>query len=199
MPTAIRPGLRARLALLRVGGDDLGTVWGQDESGQLSVALDPTGWPVDARVEGLDGLLRTPEGLEGALRAAMQSAAWAGLVEQATSERLTPEELERGRELAEGRRELAVPLLYRPEPLSVGELLREAQFGARPRRPDDRFSRRNVGRSRDGEVELVLGWATGLLELRVDPTWLRGEVPSTVGYALREAFESAQAAADGAS
>ncbi|MDP3893835.1 hypothetical protein [Nocardioides sp.] len=202
MTSPLGPGARARLAVQRqVLSDDafadVEPTWGSDPTGSLELEVDATAWVTDVRVTAVAEELRTPTGLTAALRSAISAAQLQHLARTAAALPATPEELARGRELEEGRRKLVAPPPYRHPRTSVDELRAEVgPGGIAPIRPDERLTRRSVGRSKEGEVTVVLGWVNGLQSVEVDAAWLRGASADMLRWALKEAFAAAQAEGD---
>ena len=75
--------------------------------------------------------------------------------------------------------------------------LRAFKFSPNEKLPEYRLNnvhtgRTATGRSREGEVVVVLGWVGGLRELHADEGFLRSTSPDLLRYALTEAFTAAQ-------
>lgn len=202
MTSPLGPGARARMAVQRqvLSADafaDVEPTWGSDPTGSLELEVDATGWVTDVRVTTVAEELRTPQGLVAALRSAVSAAQLQHLARTAAARPASAEELARGRELEEGRRRLVAPPPYRHPRTSVEELRSEVgPGGIAPIRPDERLSRRSVGRSKEGEVTVSLGWVEGLQSVEVDADWLRGTSAEMLRWALKEAFAAAQEEGD---
>ena len=162
---------------------------GRDERTGLELEVDATGWPLRVtRLEVVTDELRRAEGLLAAIRRATGAATLAHLAENAQLRTLSDAELARGQDLLQGRRRLVPPPAYRAAPVT------------RPREPvspagytvDVRSERVSVGVSRDGEVQVEMGWVDGLRSLQADPDFLDRTPPDLLRYALTEAFTAAQ-------
>ncbi|HWJ08730.1 MAG TPA: hypothetical protein VNS46_05095 [Nocardioides sp.] len=192
MTSTTDPGLQQRLAYLRrrrgpdsFPDDEPST--GQDPTGAISLDVDASGWVITSRVDHLDGL-RTPSDFAGAVRSAYTMAALARLAAEAQEEwrdrEPTPERMQRGREIVEGRRPLTVP----PRPL-----FRPIELPSHPV-PDpgspsyDPGLRSRHGSSRGGEITLAASVAGGLGAITVDGEWLATTGVELAHHALREAF-----------
>ncbi|MXG91159.1 hypothetical protein [Nocardioides flavescens] len=203
MSTAVRPGMQARLRVQGLARPDrpldLEPRWGQDVTGSLRLLVDRTGWVCDVAVEQVPEELRQVAVLESALRAAIASAMWEHLAAEARqlAEEGDERDLETGRALLEGRVTVSVPPVRRVERTSVEELRAAvARRGPLAIAVDERLDRTSTGRSREGEVTVVLGWIDGLQSVVVDAGWLRTTQASMLRYALREAFQAASDAGD---
>ena len=168
---------------------DLAPTLGRDPESGLELEVDVTGWPT--RVTRLDAVvdaLRDEAGLLRAVRRAVGGAALAHLAAVAHGRGLPPDRVARGEELVAGRRRLTPPPTYR------SPLLAPPRDPVHPRawRADERWGRTATGRSREGEVVVVLGWVGGLRELHADEGFLRSTSPDLLRYALTEAFTAAQ-------
>lgn len=192
MTTTTDPGLQQRLAYLRQrrGADrfpDDKPSTGQDPGGAISLDVDASGWVITSRVEHLDGL-RTPEAFTAAVRAAYTVAALTRVAAQAQREAQgvepTPERVQRGRDLVEGRRRLTVP----PRPLFMPMTLPTRPVPTAGARAYDPGMRTRQGRSREGEITVAATVGGGLGEITVAPDWLASAGVDMAHYALREAF-----------
>ncbi len=192
MTTTTDPGLQQRLAYLRQrrGADrfpDDEPSTGQDPSGAISLDVDASGWVITSRVEHLDGL-RTPEAFTAAVRAAYTVAALTRVAVQAQREAQdvepTPERVQRGREIIEGRRRLTVP----PRPLFAPMELPTRPVPAVGAPTYDAGMRTRRGASREGEITVAATVGGGLGEIIVDADWLASAGVDMAHYALREAF-----------
>ena len=192
MTTTTDPGLQQRLAYLRQrrGADrfpDDEPSTGQDPTGAVSLDVDASGWVITSRVEHLDGL-RTPDAFVAAVRSAYTVAALARLATEVQEEwrdrEPTPEQVERGRAIVEGRRPLTVPPRPRFRPIEL-----PTQPMPSPASPAyDRGLRTYRGSSREGEITVAATVAGGLGSITIDDTWLASAGVDMAHYALREAF-----------
>lgn len=165
------------------------TTSGRDDRTGLELDVDATGWPVRVtKLASVPDQLRTVEALRSALDRATGAAVLAHLAANAERRNLSRTELERGRDLMEGRRKLVPPPAYRAEPLVP------ASQPVQPRGPqrDERLERVARGVSREGELRVELGWVDGLRRLEADPEFLRTADPDLIRHALNEAFTAAQ-------
>ncbi|GEB13476.1 hypothetical protein SAMN05421671_3194 [Pimelobacter simplex] len=165
------------------------TTGGRDEHTGLEVEVDATGWPV--RVGALTAVapeLRDAAGLRGALERAIGGAVLGHLARNAERRRLSPADLERGRELVEGRRRLVPPPYYRAAPLVAPDGPVQPRSAWR----DDRLDRTVTGTSRDGELRIELGYVDGLRRLEADAQFLATAPADLLRHALNEAFTDAQ-------
>jgi hypothetical protein len=165
---------------------------GRDDRTALEVDVDPTGWVTDVRLAQSAPELRTPEGLDAALRRAVGDAMLVHLARSAGGQRLTEGEQARARDLLDGRAQLErprvtrTPRLERPtEPLTP-----------RAYHPDDRLSRQCVGSSRGGELRVTMSVLSGLVSVDADQDFLSTADADLLRHALREAFADAGRAAE---
>lgn len=192
MTSTTDQGLQERLAYLRqrrgpeqYADDDPST--GQDPSGAVALDVDASGWVITSRVEHLDGL-RTPAAFVAAVRSAYTVAALARLADEVRDEwrdrEPSPEQVQRGRDLIEGRRRLTVP----PRPLFAPMELPTRPVPAAGAPAYDPGLRSRHGTSREGEITIAVTIGAGLGEITVDGAWLASAGVDMAHYALREAF-----------
>lgn len=169
---------------------DLAPTAGRDLETGLELEVDVTGWPTRVvRLDEASASLRDPVGLLGALRRCTGAAALAHLVQVAVrDESQEAERRARGEELLSGRRRVVAPPAYRAGPV----VRPDGPLRPRSQHADERWERVVTGRSREGEVEVELGWVRGLRSVRTDPVFLRSTSPTMLRHALTEAFVSAQ-------
>lgn len=168
---------------------DLAPTVGRDPASGLELEVDVTGWPTRVtRLEVVTDELRGAAGLLSALRRAIGGAALAHLAAVAAVDDPSREQLARGQDLLEGRRAVVARPAFRAAPV----VRPDGPVDPRSTRVDERWGRTATGRSRQGEVEVDLGWVGGLRTLRADPGFLRSTAPDLLRYALTEAFTAAQ-------
>ncbi|MCW2834406.1 MAG: hypothetical protein JWN68_2359 [Nocardioides sp.] len=163
---------------------------GVDESTGVAVTADVTGWVLEIDVPEISPSLRTGEGLESALRAALSAAMDIHRLDNAAQRTLTDEERARAQDHLAGRAQVRAPRVPRPAPLTIPT----SPVQAVRHHADERLSRRWQGRSRDGEIEVLMSLSAGLEEMRADPAFLTTTDAETLRYALREAFRDAETA-----
>lgn len=165
---------------------------GVDSTGSLQIEADASGWVTAVEVLAFADELRTPPGLEGAVREALLSGALAAAVEEVREGRLTPEQIERARALEEGR--LRMVDLVPPRPAislpTVAQLRDRARHRtSAPTVQDERIDRRFTGVSKEREITVRCSWVGGLESLAVDAEWLAATDKTMLRYALKEAFD----------
>ncbi len=165
---------------------------GRDDRTGLEVDVDPTGWVTEVRLAESSPELRTPEGLEGALRRAVGDAMLVHLARSAGEQRLTEAQHQRARDLLDGRAQLERPRVTRG-----ARLERPTEpFTPSTYHPDERLGRQCVGSSQGGELRVTMSVLSGLVGLDSDAEFLRGADADLLRHALREAFADAGRTAD---
>lgn len=167
---------------------------GLDEETGLAVTVDVTGWIIDVDVAevpaALPPELRGAEGLAAALRRAVGAAMFQHVLDNATQKVLTTEARQRAEDLLAGRATLTA-LRVEPSPPVVRpqEPVRPVAYHS-----DERWNRTWSGRSRDGEVLVVMSVIAGLERIEVDEEFIATTNAEMLRHALREAFHEADRA-----
>jgi hypothetical protein len=165
---------------------------GRDDRTGLEVDVDPTGWVTEVRLVESGPELRTPEGLEAALRRAVGDAMLVHLARSAGEQRLTDAQHQRARDLLDGRAQLERPRVTR-----TPQLERPTEpFTPTTYHPDERLGRQCVATSRGGELRVTMSVLSGLVSLDAGTDFLRTAEADLLRHALREAFTDAGRTAD---
>jgi hypothetical protein len=165
---------------------------GRDDRTGLEVDVDPTGWLTEVRLAESAPELRSPEGLEAALRRAVGDAMLVHLARSAGERRLTEAEHQRARDLLDGRAQLERPRVTR-----TPRLERPTEPFAPPAyHSDERLDRQCVGSSRGGELRVTMSVLSGLVGLDADAAFLHTVDADLLRHALREAFADARRTAE---
>jgi hypothetical protein len=165
---------------------------GRDDRTGLEVDVDPTGWVTDVRLAEPSPELRSPEGLEAAVRRAVGEALLVHLARSASERTLTEAERQRARDLLDGRTRLDRPRVTRSP-----QLVRPAEpFTPPTYHADERLARQCVGSSQGGELRVTMSVLSGLVGLDADAEFLRTADADLLRHALREAFADAGRTAD---
>jgi hypothetical protein len=165
---------------------------GRDDRTGLEVDVDPTGWVTEVRLVESGPELRTPEGLEAALRRAVGDAMLVHLARSAGEQRLTEAQHQRARDLLDGRAQLERPRVTRTPRLEPPT----EPFTPTTYHADERLGRQCVGSSRGGELRVRMSVLSGLVSLDADADFLRTADADLLRHALREAFADAGRTAD---
>ena len=165
---------------------------GRDDRTGLEVDVDPTGWVTEVRLAEISPELRSPEGLEAALRRAVGDAMLVHLARSAGEQRLTEAQHQRARDLLDGRAQLERPRVTRGPRLERPT----EPFTPPTYHPDERLGRQCVGTSRGGELRVTMSVLSGLVGLDAEADFLHSADADLVRHALREAFADAGRAVD---
>ncbi|WP_162599770.1 hypothetical protein [Nocardioides solisilvae] len=190
-------GMHARMDALRhLRGDSWFAstvdVEGADDETGLTLTVDATGWVVDVQVpEGGLGV-SDAQGLELAVRRALDAAAAMHLLENSRLRTLSAMGRQRAADLLAGRTTLTPPRVEPSPPVEIP---------THPVAPsgyatDERWGRRWTGVSRENEVRVTMSLLRGLEELAVDHAFLASADTTLLRHALREAFADAARRSD---